>query len=1104
MKQSGENIKAGQRTTSNKRTCLLVLGMHRSGTSALTRVLNIAGAALPTMLMGVNKANKKGHWESNTLVQYHDEILNELGSSWHDWQSLDLSSLSAKRRLEITQKIAGIIASEFSQAPLFVVKDPRICRFAPLFIEAMNEAGIDVRTILPFRNPLEVCESLEKRDGLKRTNAALLWLRHVLDAERASRELNRAFVAYNHLLEDWKSTYNKISDRLELEGMYTIDEIGPQVSDFLSNELRHHTRKTGDVLLDPVLGDWADAIYESLLVLEHNPGSKKAMAKLDEISGEFDRASPILHRLCSEGHKECGKEIQELLRPGSDEMLSLKAELFLSEERRQAIDSSIFWRITSPLQALIRKQKSSNLLSSNKSVDLFKNYHSINPVNLLQYSDYHYKSLTENPQIIINSNYTLLPNWYVVKISINGENSGNPVLYFDCDSIFSEISCVELIKSVRKNTYKAVFRLPYKISRLRLDPVDCKCEFVLSELQIRKLGKLHVVSILFRHALRLAYTNPKRAFFNFFDYVQRLKDPGFLKLQTPYSHASQELQYKRWIKNYDYEWRQDRLVLKTQIEKLGIKPTISVLVPVYNTPEELLNEMIQSVVDQVYPHWELCLADDNSSKNHVRRNLQKWEAQDDRIKVVYRRKNGHISRATNSAFKISTGEWIALLDHDDLLRENALAEVVFEINRHPDLEIVYSDEDKLDSNGQRYDPYFKPDFSRELFRSQNYLNHLTVHKAKNIKLVSGWRHEYVGSQDYDLNLRIFELVDEKNIRHIPKILYHWRAVAGSTASSNSEKSYSYSAGKRALVDHVKRIGLDATVETPKNLPFYRVRLNPPKPEPLVSLIVPTRDGLKFLRDCIESIYHKTTYKNFEIIIVDNNSQDPATLTYLNQLTEHKNLSVLRYPHAFNYSAINNFAVKKANGSIIGLINSDIKVISPDWLTEMVSWATQPEIGCVGAKLYYENDTIQHAGVILGVVGVAGHPHRHRQKTDSGYFGRLVLLQNLSAVTAACLVVRKCVYEKVGGLNEKDLPVAYNDVDLCLKVREAGFRNLFTPYAELYHLESVSRGKDDNLEKQARFSREIDYMRRTWGDALAIDPYYSPHLTRDREDFSLRI
>ena len=561
--------------------------------------------------------------------------------------------------------------------------------------------------------------------------------------------------------------------------------------------------------------------------------------------------------------------------------------------------------------------------------------------------------------------------------------------------------------------------------------------------------------------------------------------------------------YDLWLADCEARDASNEAGLRRRLADLADPPSISVVMPVYNVSDRWLRDAIASVQAQVYPHWELCIADDGSSHPHIARRLKQAAAADSRIRVTFLKERGHISRASNAALETAQGEWIALLDHDDLLHPHALGEVALEIAQHPSVQLIYTDEDKIDERGRRYDPYFKPDFSRELFRSQNYLNHLTVHRAANIRDTGGWREGYEGSQDYDLNLRIFERIAPQNIRHIPKVLYHWRASRGSAAQDAGSKDYAHAAGLRALQDHVRRTGLAAAVEGTPDMPYYRVKMRVPEPQPRVSLIVPTRDRVELLRTCVESILDRTSYGNFEILVVDNQSRDPAACAYLDRLRTMRNVRVLSFDRPFNFSAINNFAAAQASGSVLGLINNDIDVLSPDWLTEMVSWAMLPDVGCVGAKLYYPDGTIQHGGVILGIGGVAGHAHKYFPRGSGGYFGRLKLVQNLSAVTGACLVVRKDVYESVGGLNETDLAIAFNDVDFCLRVREAGYVNLWTPYAELYHSESRSRGAEDTPEKVARFNREVQYMTATWAGRLQRDPYYSVNLTSDHEDYSFR-
>ena len=441
------------------------------------------------------------------------------------------------------------------------------------------------------------------------------------------------------------------------------------------------------------------------------------------------------------------------------------------------------------------------------------------------------------------------------------------------------------------------------------------------------------------------------------------------------------------------------------------------------------------------------------------------------------------------------------MDHDDVLPNHALYEVVKAIHKSPDAALIYSDEDKIDEKGRRFMPHFKSDFNLDLLYGQNYISHLGVYRTDIAKAIGGFRKGLEDSQDYDFLLRYLLKIDPSQIIHIPKVLYHWRAIEGSTALSSGEKSYTTEAGVKALQNYFAQLHADVSVGRGKADNLYRVQWNLTY-EPLVSLIIPTKNGYEVTKQAIDSILNKTTYAHYEILLVDNNSDDPKALAYFDELSQHEKITVLRYPHPFNYSAINNFAVQHARGEVLGLINNDVEVIDGGWLTEMVSQAMRPDIGCVGAMLYYPNDTIQHAGVVIGINGVAGHSHKHYPKSHLGYFSRLFVAQDLLAVTAACLLLRKTTFDEVGGLNERDLTVAFNDVDLCLKVHKAGYRNLWTPYAELYHHESISRGREDNPEKIARFKREVDYMLNTWHTNTLFDPYYNPNLTIERENFSI--
>jgi GT2 family glycosyltransferase len=558
--------------------------------------------------------------------------------------------------------------------------------------------------------------------------------------------------------------------------------------------------------------------------------------------------------------------------------------------------------------------------------------------------------------------------------------------------------------------------------------------------------------------------------------------------------------YELWIAQFDTLDDAARIAVSERVVRLAYQPTVSVIMPVFEPPPEVLRAAIDSVRHQLYTNWELCIADDGSSAPHVGAILGEYEAMDSRITVARRDLNGHISAACNTALALATGEWVACLDHDDLLAEHALALAVAALADHPEAGIIYSDEDKFDGDGKRHSPYFKPEFDPLLLVGQNFLNHLCVFRRDLVNEVGGYREGYEGSQDWDLALRVSERLTPERVVHVPHVLYHWRAHAGSTASLVSAKPYAVDAGRRAVMDHLVRTGRSGRVTRIPRSGHTRVTWDVPEPAPHVSIIIPTRDG-SLLQRCIESVLAFTTYPNFELVVVDNASRSFPTLDYLRAYGDR--VEVIRDERQFNFSAINNVAVQRTAGELICLLNDDTEVITGDWLMELVGNVLQPGVGATGAKLYYDDGRIQHAGVVLGINGVAGHSHRFFDRLSSGYFGRLQVAQNLSAVTAACMVVRREAWDQVGGLDEQNLPIAFNDVDFGLRLREAGWSIVWTPYAEMFHHESVSRGPDVVGPRVPDFVREFDYMQKRWGPrVLRNDPYYNPNLSLTAEDFSL--
>lgn len=558
--------------------------------------------------------------------------------------------------------------------------------------------------------------------------------------------------------------------------------------------------------------------------------------------------------------------------------------------------------------------------------------------------------------------------------------------------------------------------------------------------------------------------------------------------------------YPSWLaRNEKFDFEE----IKKELSLFEYQPKISIAMPVYNVEEKWLRRCIDSILIQDYYNWELCIADDASTDTRVKDLLNQYSNLDERIKVVYRLENGHISEATNSALELATGEFVALLDNDDELPRIALYEIIKALNENPDLDLIYSDEDKIDLEGNRSDPAFKPDWSPDLLLGTNYISHLGVYRRTLLKKIGGFRKGYEGSQDYDLVLRFTEETTSKRIKHIPKVLYHWRMLPTSTAVDQSTKGYAFEAGLKAVQDALERRKIKGYAKHGKANGLYDVYYDIEQ-EKLVSIIIPTKNGYKDIKRCVTSIIEKTTYKNYEIIIADNGSTDEKMhelyTSFEQSLGDRFSVKIIDIP--FNFSKINNIAAKQAKGQYLLFLNNDTEVINGEWLKLMVSFGQKDRIGCVGAKLLYPNNTIQHAGVILGLGGVAGHGHYGYPHGDLGYFGKLALNVDYLAVTAACLLVKRTDFDLVNGFDE-EFTVAFNDVDFCLKIKELGRDNVWLHEAELYHFESQTRGYDDKGKKKKRFAQEKEMMETKWSKLIENDPYYNPNLTRDIPNYSYR-
>lgn len=608
-----------------------------------------------------------------------------------------------------------------------------------------------------------------------------------------------------------------------------------------------------------------------------------------------------------------------------------------------------------------------------------------------------------------------------------------------------------------------------------------------------------------------------------------MKEYGFreLYIRAVEKLRSQKISYDKWYQKHAITEEQQKA--QREDAKTWEKcPLVSICVPLYNTPEAYLREMIDSVVNQTYPNWQLCLAD-GSQDEHLYDVIKQTYATEERICYRHLDENLGIAENTNKAFEMATGEWISLLDHDDILPPEALYETLVAagvaegkaslVKHKPVLgviEAVYSDEDKISEDlTEHFDPHFKPDYNIDLLRTNNYITHLFTVKREIVECVGGFESKYNGAQDFDF---IFRCTDKaKGVAHVPRVLYHWRTSAGSTAENPASKMYAYEAGKLAIEDHLKAKGLEGEVSFTRNLGFYRVKYKV-KDQELISIIIPNKDQAAMLEKCIASV-EKSSYTHYEVIVVENNSTEKETFSYYEKLagqaynpdvpmegemSNGNRICIVTWKDFFNYSAINNFGAEYAKGKYLLLLNNDIEILTEDWMEEMLGHCQREDVGAVGCKLLYPDGTIQHAGVGIGLGGIANSMFVGMDSKFHGYMHRANLQMNYSAVTAACMLVKKSVFDKVHGL-EEELTVAYNDIDLCLKIGAAGYRIVYTPYATATHYESKSRGKENTPKKQARLKRESDYMLAKWKDIFEYgDPYYNPNFSKKRMDYTIEL
>jgi len=562
--------------------------------------------------------------------------------------------------------------------------------------------------------------------------------------------------------------------------------------------------------------------------------------------------------------------------------------------------------------------------------------------------------------------------------------------------------------------------------------------------------------------------------------------------------------YQRWLKQYDTLTLKKRNSTVAAINTMEAQPLISIIMSLRKPLIPLLEQALQSVKAQLYPNWEICIAVDELKDQEAYQTIKRYAAQDSKITCIFNKNNGSEAESFNASLTVASGTYFMMLEQEDMLSPLSLYSIAREINRYPESGLLYSDEDAINGEGTRRDPYFKPDINYELFLCQNMIGHLCAYKTSIVTSIGGFQNGYAGSEEYDLALRVFEELKPEQIRHIPHLLYHKRVMDSGRSTKSDREQQRHTSALLAINHHFKRRVIQATAEASEEVPgCNRIRYTLPLQQPSVDIIIPTKNMAQLLRICILTILAKTTYKNYTITIIDNGSTEEDTLSLLSHWQTDSRIRIIRDNETpFNYSKLNNRAVQSCEADYVCLMNNDIEIITPEWLSEMVGHALQSGVGAVGARLWYPNATIQHAGMIVGIKNGTGHVHKHLSKGNPGYCSRASLQQNFSIVTGACLLLSRKNYISVNGLNETELAIGFNDTDLCLKLIEKKLRNVWTPYAEMFHHESISRGHDNTPEKKQRAKKELLYIQKRWGNIIRHDPAYNPNLTIESVDFSL--
>jgi glycosyltransferase involved in cell wall biosynthesis/GT2 family glycosyltransferase len=1183
---------ANPATQRTRATALLVLGMHRSGTSALARVCNLLGAQLGDNLLPPASDNEAGFWEQREIQVIHDNLLHALGSKWDDHRRMPDGWVKTPPAETAKAQILNVLRREFNGAKLFVVKDPRMCRLVPLWVSVVSEIGAEPRFLLIVRNPLEVAASLGKRDGFPAAKAALLWLRHALDAEHDTRDFPRAIVSYQAMLADWRRTISIAAGHLGLDVTAQIQRHGAGIDAFLSTERRHHRFSEDALALDPIVSGWARRVF-TVSQQMCRATSVVLQRRLDRIAAELDSAQQLYGTWLSQ---QQGDLVARRIRIDGlgRELDAARAEAALRETQVQALtqESCAVRALMADRDArvggLTRELEEARAKASAQQAEIDA---------LIADRDARVGGLTreleearakasaqqaEIDALIADRDARvggLTRELEEARAKASAQQAEIDALIADRDArvggLTRELEEAQTKAStqqsqIEKMALDAAAKATERETRIgelktEVESQQKRLETVMGEngtraKRIEELGDLLYRARRDQGALRAVARRilPVTKFMHYVDSpigqrvatseislvgwcfeigsAQRVQSirarvgkksfSGLCGLSRPdvaEVHAGQASPDALKLSGFQIEvalgpgqheilleasdaharWRvfgkRQITVLpggisraqltgtepstaeleeqRQQARELSYRPLISVVTAVYNTPPQVLRETIQSVLAQTYDKWELCLADGNSDKPGVREILKEFERNHRHIRIVFLDRNQGIANNTNAAMRLAKGEFIALLDHDDTLAPFALFEVVKALNANPLLDMIYSDEDKVDGEGNRYEPFFKPDWSPDLLFSFMYTGHLTVYRKKLVDELGGFRSDYDFSQDYDLALRVVERTSA--IVHIQKILYHWRSIPGSAAAG--DKPYARVTNLAALAHSAQRRGYSAEV---LEYPFANRVKYAILGRPLVSIIIPT-DREANISVCLARLLRRTRYAHVEALVV---TSSQLIQQLQPRYADESKIRFVPFDRPFNFSAKCNLGASVAAGSYLLFLNDDVEPLEDDWLGNMLEVFQRPEVGAVSPKLLYADGKIQHAGLVTGVRGLAGTAFHCEAADYSGYFNMAISMRNTSALSAACMLVSKKAFEQVDGFDAENTPIMNSDLDFSFKLREKGFLLVYTPFATLRHIGHASLGKV-HREPFAADKADI-YLLKRWGGYVGTDPYYT--------------